>query len=273
MKTVNLFLFFIFYSVAYSQSDEIKLLDQNEPLIGKIILIKPTTVQFIQNSNGLLFEFDRKDINYLKSENGDTIWFNILNNYKNTSENINIKNTGQNISLGNRRATIFFSYNFLGKYKLTTSGYSGNPDVNSGISVGLDFDFIKSKTDIVLIGLGAIYQFSRKQINTNGAFSFVPLYAFFKLGIAGTGDITGFEKIKIYLVPAFGYNFFYGDKKYSGGAEISGGFYNSFGFGILVNRKLDLKLLYQFNRGCIETADKKNEVLYRSLDLHCGYYF
>ncbi|OGU72545.1 MAG: hypothetical protein A2V93_10550 [Ignavibacteria bacterium RBG_16_34_14] len=266
MKTVNLFLIVLFYSVSYPQSDEIKLLNQTEKLYGKVIIIKTSVIEFKQDSTGFIYELDKKDINYLKPANGDTIWFNKLD------ESVYLQNSGngQNFSFGIKRATVFLSYNFLGKHKVTSGGVSGDPNVNSGISLGIEFDFIKAETDVVNIGFGAIYQFSRKQINSNGGFNFIPLYAFFKLYMI-SGENA--KAIKAYLVPAFGYNFFYGDKKYTGGLEINGGVYNSFGLGILVGNKLDVKLLYQFNRGYMDANDKKIEILYRSLDLHCGYYF
>lgn len=104
----------------------------------------------------------------------------------------------------------------------------------------------------------------RKPENINGDFNFIPLYAFIKLGLLNE------EKVKLYVCPTLGYNFFNGDNKYSGSLDLEGGLYNSIGLGLLVRNKLDIKLLYQFNRGSTNSA---KEVVYTAFNLNFGYYF
>ncbi|HSP87483.1 MAG TPA: hypothetical protein VLN45_05080 [Ignavibacteriaceae bacterium] len=255
MKTVILFLMFLFSSESFSQSDEIKLWGEKEPLLGKIKLIKITSVEF-HDSTGLLHEFDNKEINYLKASGKDTIWFN--------------KRDGTIT----KRVTVFFSYDFLGEHKPTLNNL-GTHDVNAGISLGAEFDFLKTYGDAIKFGVGAIYQFSRKPINSFGSFNFIPIYAYIKLGMVNEQTSEDEEKFKIYFMPTLGYNFFYGNGKYSGGLELDGGLYNSLGLGTLIRNKLDIKLNYKLNRGSIFNKKKKEEleISYKSFGLYFGYYF
>ena len=259
----------MFYSIAYSQSDEIKLWNQNEPLYGKVIVIKSSTVEFKEDSTGFSYEFNKEEVNYIKASNGDTVWFKRYADEINNSKNNDIAINAQNISDNNKKITLFFSYNFSGTHESSLDSASGSLDVNAAMSLGFEVDIIKTAEERVKLGLGAMYQFPRQQENVDGDFNFIPFYAFIKL------DLLSDEKIKLYVIPTIGYNLFNGDSKYSGDLELNGGIYNSVGLGLIVRNNLDIKLLYQFNRGSVyfDTIDKEAKIVYKSFGLHCGYYF
>ncbi|HSP87482.1 MAG TPA: hypothetical protein VLN45_05075 [Ignavibacteriaceae bacterium] len=263
----------VFCTFSYSQSDEIKLFKQNDPLFGKVIIIRNNTVEFKQDSTEFLYEFHKKDINYLKSFKGDTIWF------RNNSNDIVENEPGETVSedfnsdsfiiVRYKRLTLFFNYTFTGNHEISISNESAELDVTDGISIGVEVDLIKGSEEKIKLGMGLLYQFPRKQKEVEGDFNFIPLYAFLKLSFINSPDV------RVYAIPELGYNFYNGDKDYSGPLELNGGVYTAVGFGILVKNNLDLRFLYQVNRGTVshELLTEDIKVVYSSFGFQCGYYF
>jgi hypothetical protein len=224
-------------------------------------------VEFREAGSNLLYEFFIDDVNYVRMADGDTIWF---RKYVDDELNASFNYDNRYIPPPRiKRMTLYFSYSFSGLHDPNLFDATSEEDVNAGISLGFEFDFLNTANHSIKAGAGLLYQFPRKPVNSNGNFNFVPLYVYFKLGLPKR------EFIQPYFIPAFGYNFFNGDDKYSKDINMSGGFYNSIGFGMIIKYNLDIKLLYQFNRGTInfKSSGEEKEVIYSNLSLFFGYYF
>ncbi len=263
MKKLCIFFALLFCSISYSQSDEIKLVSKSESLYGKVIIIKSSMVEF-RDSTGLLFEFKPEEINFIRPAKGDTLWFNKHSSEK-TESDFDSRDIN-NLEYNNKKITLFLSYNFAGTHESNLS-YPGSLNVYAGISFGAEYDFIIVAQDRIKFGVGAMYQFPRKLENVKGSFNFIPIYAFVKLGMLNR------EKIKIYAIPTIGYNIFSGDKNYFGNISLSGRVFNSFGLGLLIKNNLDVKFLYQFNRGSGKLDSVDYKINYTNFNLNFGYYF
>jgi hypothetical protein len=273
MKYLTLLLIILFHSATFSQLDEIKVWDYEEPLFGKIIIIKAHTTQFKQDSTGFLFEFENSQVNYIKGRKSDTLWITKKNKYSSDNEisaysEVELKNDIK--SLGSKkRITLFFGYTFSGEHKASIGTVAGSLDINPAMNIGVELDAYKTSNEMFKLGLGVIYQFPRQQKKVKGSFGFIPLFAFFKLALINTNNI------RLYFIPALGYNFFTGDEDYSGNLTTKGELYNSVGAGFLINNRFDLKLQYHVNRGSatIEQLNDKIKVNYNSFSLNMGIYF
>jgi hypothetical protein len=166
-----------------------------------------------------------------------------------------------------------FSVQMLGKHKTTPSSISGVKDVNTGVSMSIEF-FHRFHRFIEL-GAGVEYQFARELENISRDFNFIPIYATLKVP-------AGFKKVNPYLIGRLGYNFFRGDDQYMGMgvnySDLKGGLCYSFGGGANLlsfwlfqsNYYLFTEIIYSANRGNVTSGGSPMDIDYSKLDIIIG---
>ncbi len=270
MKNLILLFVMFFMSLSYAQSsDELKLWNGDSPYIGKVILIKKDAVQFKMDSTDFVFEFDKVDIEYIKSSNGQMIRF---NNSPKSSDEITIQDQAEPETYSEEKIiglTLYFNFQFTGKHDVSIPSFgSGSVDVNSAASLGLDYDALNIK-NFLRIGAGFTYQFPRSFKNVEGSFNFVPIYAYVKFGSKKQG------RTNFYIMPAFGYNIFSGDENYTGNYSLKGDLYFGVGFGFIISNHFDIRGFYNRYNGFIELPEPLGDakITYSGFAMYFGYRF
>ena len=165
-----------------------------------------------------------------------------------------------------------FSVQTLGKHKTTPSSINSARDVNTGVSISIEF--FQRFHRFIELGAGVEYQFARGQENISGAFNFIPIYAALRIP-------AGFKKVNPYLIGRIGYNFFRGDDLYMAGANYidpKGGLCYSFGGGANLfsfwlfqsNNYVFTEIIYSVNRGNGTYDGSPMDVDYSKLDIIIG---
>jgi len=140
-------------------------------------------------------------------------------------------------------------YDIDGRHKADVEGTllgdyissSGEEEVENSLSPSLQFGAAVTKN--VEIGVGAKYQFPRKQKDFEGYFHFIPVYFFIR------ATATSSEYAKPYVIEQLGYNHFIGDDDYKGVAVLSGKHYYGLGLGLIFLDRINLGALYSVNSG------------------------
>ena len=138
--------------------------------------------------------------------------------------------------------TISFGIDFAGDQKITGLGSSVSEDVDTGVSFyGELFGTVGESLDL---GGGISGQSPRSLKDFQGDFYFISYYGMARYRFKS-------EKFTPYITGQLGYNWFRGDSGYKGpfGANLDGGLYYGIGGGIIMNKHLQIGLLYSVNNG------------------------
>ncbi len=119
------------------------------------------------------------------------------------------------------------------------------------------------------VGLGIGYEFSRCLEESPGRFSFIPLYAAFKMRVFTQEDYY------LYAVAHLGYNFITANSDYLGIADSEGGIYYAGGVGASYNRYV-FQILYSVNNahlfsGSSSVSRVDKDVMYSKVGFYIGY--
>ena len=163
-----------------------------------------------------------------------------------------------------------FSVQTLGKHKTTPSSIDSARDVNTGVSISIEF--FQRFHRFIEVGAGVEYQFARELENISGEFNFIPIYAALRIP-------AGFKKVNPYLIGRIGYNFFRGDDLYvANDKDPKGGLYYSFGgganlFSFLLfqsNNYIFTEIIYSVNRWNGTFEGSPMDVDYSKVDIIIG---
>jgi hypothetical protein len=149
-------------------------------------------------------------------------------------------------------------------------------DGNSNMGFGLAVEYLKRVNRIYALGGGFEYMFQRNlsKIAANSAdygnFYYVPLYVTGKLFISKKED----PKYDPFLKLNLGYNIIYnGDDTFKAGASFSGGFYIGIGAGVVINKRINLDLMYSTYTGKETFSGISQDDFYSKISIGIGYGF
>lgn len=153
-----------------------------------------------------------------------------------------------------------FGLNLAGNHEVEWRGQSGDVDVNIGVDLGLDI--VTDINENVTLGGGLGYYIPRSQdVSGSGNFSFLPIYGLAKFYFLGQ------EQFDVGLGGQLGYNFYSGNDKYSGNADLNGGLYFAIGAHCRINNRLIIEAYYKSSTG--DVADVF-DVNYTTFTLQAG---
>ena len=157
---------------------------------------------------------------------------------------------------------------------VTENGIKSNADLTEnadyGISVSAEQYGYVSR--FAAIGLGVGFQFKRCLEESPGRFSFLPLYASFKMRFISE------EMYHFYAVAHLGYNFLIANYDYVDKSSVAGGLYYAGGLGASYNRYV-FQVLYSVNNASMNysnpiAGDKVDkDIMYSKLGFYVGYLF
>ncbi len=158
------------------------------------------------------------------------------------------------------------SLDLLGNHEVEVMGKTGDLDVNSAITIGLEVS--QKVTDIFISGAGISYLFGREQeVKGSGKFYFVPIYVIGQLQLGHSQDVQPS------VVGNFGFNVIYnGDSAYSGEATLSGGIYFAAGLRLDFSN-LFIEGLYKSFQGSATLSSVELDVNYKTLSIGAGLLF
>lgn len=263
MLKLGILLFSFFFSVVYAQSDELKLRNEEKPYLGKILLIKEDVVRFKLDSTNFVFEFDKSNIDYIKSASGNITKFSDKEIEKLPEKPVEYDGI---LGAGYKSLGLYFSFQFTGEQNISVSGFTGKVDVKAAAAMGIEFDLI-NVMDYLRIGPGLMYYFPRTVRNTEASFNFVPIYGFIKYGS------DRLNRVSFYFMGALGYNIFSGNSEYSGDFKMDGDIYYGFGAGLIFSDRLDVRGFYNRNQGNIELPEPfgSTKIIYSFYAIYLGY--
>lgn len=263
MIKLGILLFLFFFSLVYAQSDELKLRNEEKPYLGRVLLIKQDVVRFKLDSTNFVFEFDKSNIDYIKSASGKIIRFNGQEIEHLPEEPVDHDGI---LRAGYRNLGLYFSFQFTGEQNISLSGFSGKVDVRPAAAMGIEFDLI-NVMNYLRVGPGVMYYFPRTVRNTEASFNFVPIYGFIKYGS------DRFNRVSFYFMGALGYNIFSGNSEYSGDFKMDGDIYYGVGAGLIFNDRLDVRGFYNRNQGDIKLPEPFGitKIKYSFYAIYLGY--
>jgi hypothetical protein len=166
------------------------------------------------------------------------------------------------------------SIDLPGTNTFSQGGASVNGNTDMGFGIGAEY--LAQLDRYVAVGGGFEYQFGRELskvglVSANfGNFYYVPVYVTGKLFIAKQLA----PKYDPFLKLNLGYNVIYGgDDTFKAGASLSGGFYFGIGAGVMLNKYLDLELMYSSYAGEESFSGLSQDDSYGKFGLSVGYAF
>jgi len=156
------------------------------------------------------------------------------------------------------------SIDLLGNHSAKILSQSGDLDVNSALTFGVEFS--KKTTNTFVLGAGVSYLMDREQeIKGSGNFNFVPIYAIGRIQIGNTED-----SVIPSIVGNIGYNIlFTGDSSYRGKASLKGGIYFAAGLRLEFSM-IFIEGLYKSFQGSATISSIEIDVNYTTLSIGAG---
>jgi hypothetical protein len=145
---------------------------------------------------------------------------------------------------------------FKGSYDFSGTASYDSSETDTGTGYALAIEYYKPIREIVHLGGGAEYQFSRTN-EDRGEFYFIPLYGSLRVMIP-------IQIVKPYAIGRIGYNFFRSDSVFaddgSGGqADLKGGLTYGFGAGVIMFKYVLIEGQYSVNKGTLDYASREDE--------------
>lgn len=145
---------------------------------------------------------------------------------------------------------------FKGSYDFSGTASYDSSETDTGTGYALALEYYKPIREIIHLGGGAEYQFSRTS-EDRGEFYFIPLYGSLRVMIP-------IRVVKPYAIGRIGYNFFRSDSVFaddgSGGkADLKGGLTYGFGAGAILFKYVLIEGQYSVNRGTLDYASREDE--------------
>jgi hypothetical protein len=138
---------------------------------------------------------------------------------------------------------------FKASYDLSGTGKMGSleNDVEAGWSLAAEY--YMPVINVLQIGGGAEYQFSRSASGgTGGNFNFIPVYGAVRV-------VIPIPTVKPYAIGRIGYNFFLGDDDFKGGTDLKGGLTYGLGAGVILFKFVLVEGQYSVNKGSLGSTD------------------
>jgi hypothetical protein len=241
------------YRLKYKNSDTM--------LFGNGVNVRKLDVEF-RGYHDSIHIVNKRDIDYIKTPHGYILF-----------EKLTISRLKEEESNKSHRITLIAMGNIFGKYKYTLGDFYTEEKVAiwGAPSFEADFEIFKNNAfqeviDLKL-GFGVEYQLPRGGRGITGKFNFMPFFAVVKLCITKNDDISPA------LLGRFGWNAFFGDDEFKGGANLKGSKYVSVGLAILFGGYFEVRGMISSNHGYSETGLGRVNVRFDKIDAGIGVVF
>ncbi|MDR1194914.1 MAG: hypothetical protein LBL00_00380 [Endomicrobium sp.] len=159
---------------------------------------------------------------------------------------------------------------FSGTVEKSSSKSSADLTENTDYGISLSAEQYGYVSRFAAVGLGIGFQFKRGLEESPGRFSFLPLYAAFKMRFLSEEDYH------FYAVAHLGYNFLIANFKYTDQSEAKGGLYYAGGIGASYNRYV-FQILYSVNNASLKYSNSyagdsvDKDIIYSKVGFYIGY--
>ena len=149
---------------------------------------------------------------------------------------------------------------------------SADKTENSDYGISIAVEQYAYLSRFAAVGLGIGYEFNRCLEASSGRFSFLTLYAAFKMRVFTREDYY------FYAVAHLGYNFVIANSSYLGRASADGGLYYAGGIGATYNKYV-FQVLYSVNHAHFEYSNSSvndsidKDLMYSKVGFYVGYLF
>lgn len=149
---------------------------------------------------------------------------------------------------------------------------SADKTENSDYGISISAEQYAYLSRFAAVGLGIGYEFNRCLEDSPGRFSFLPLYAAFKMRVFSR------EEYHFYAVAHLGYNFVIANSSYLGRTSAEGGAYYAGGVGAVYNRYV-LQVLYSVNHASFSYGNSAinsrldKDLMFSKVGFYVGYLF